>query len=78
MASARPEVLDMGEQGSPASPEQREQLLRTKLFVPPVRPNRVTRTRLFQQIDTGLDKALIMISAPAGYGKTTLVSCWLE
>ena len=78
MASAGPEVLEMGEQGSPASPEQREQLLRTKLFVPPVRPNRVTRLRLFQQIDTGLDKALIMISAPAGYGKTTLVSCWLE
>jgi len=52
-------------------------MLRTKLFVPPVRPDRVTRTRLLELMDSGLDKALILVSAPAGYGKTTLVSSWL-
>ena len=52
-------------------------MLRTKLFVPPVRPDRVTRPRLLELMDSGLDKALILVSAPAGYGKTTLVSSWL-
>ena len=58
--------------------EQGELLLRTKMFVPPVRLNGVIRPRLFEQMDSGLNKALIMVSAPAGYGKTTLVSSWLH
>lgn len=76
MANAGSEVFDGEEQTKP--PERNEPLLRTKLFVPPVRSQRVTRSRLFEQINGGLDKALILISAPAGYGKTTLVSSWLE
>lgn len=55
-----------------------EPLLKTKLFVPPPRPNRVARPRLFEQLNSGLDKALILISAPAGYGKTTLAGSWLR
>ena len=57
--------------------EQNKQLLRTKLFIPPTRPIQIDRPRLSDLIDTGLDRALILVSAPAGYGKTTLVSRWL-
>ncbi len=55
-----------------------DSLLRTKLFVPIARSTQVNRSRLFEKLNTGLDKALILVSAPAGYGKTTLVSSWLR
>ena len=57
--------------------EQTKQLLRTKLFIPPIRPIQIDRPRLSNLIDTGLDRTLILVSAPAGYGKTTLISRWL-
>jgi LuxR family maltose regulon positive regulatory protein len=60
------------------SPEHGEQLLRTKLFTPSIRPNQIARPRLSNLIDGSLDRALILVSAPAGYGKTTLVSSWLK
>jgi len=78
MSHAGPEVMEGGEQIDLPSQEQREPLLRTKLFVPPLQPNRVSRPRLTERISSGLDKALILVSAPAGYGKTTLVSSWLH
>jgi LuxR family maltose regulon positive regulatory protein len=53
-------------------------LLRTKLYIPPARPDQIARPRLVAQINGGLDKTLILVSAPAGYGKTTLVSRWLS
>ena len=56
---------------------QIEPMLRTKLFTPPVRSNQVARPRLIELLDQGLDKALILVSAPAGYGKTTLIASWL-
>lgn len=71
-------VMEGEEQVNPSSIEQREPLLRTKVFIPPLRSNRVNRPRLIEQINMGLDKPLILISAPAGYGKTTLVSNWLH
>ena len=51
-------------------------LLTTKLFVPPVRPNLVSRPRLIERLNTGLHCKLTLISAPAGFGKTTLLSEW--
>ena len=53
-------------------------LLTTKLYVPPVRPNIVQRARLVQQIETGINSnnKLTLVSAPAGFGKTTLISDW--
>ncbi len=56
-----------------------ESLLRTKLFVPPPRPNRVSRPRLIKGLNQSLELGhkLTLISAPAGFGKTTLVSEWL-
>ena len=61
-----------------ASLEQSKHLLRTKFFVPPIRSSHIARSRLSDLIDCGLDRALILVSAPAGYGKTTLVSSWLK
>ncbi len=52
-------------------------LLATKLFIPPLRSNLVTRPRLLKQLDNGRDQRLILVTAPAGFGKTTLVACWL-
>ncbi len=58
--------------------EQAEPLLRTKLFIPPLRSNLVARPRLLEKLASGLDKPLTLVSAPAGYGKTTLTSAWLK
>ena len=55
-----------------------DQLLQTKLFIPPVQPGCIERPRLLEQFQRGWHKALILVSAPAGYGKTTLVSSWLH
>src|SRR5512141_657457 len=54
-------------------------LLSTKFYVPPARPNGVSRPRLIEQLNEGLSsgRKLTLISAPAGFGKTTLVSEWV-
>lgn len=51
-------------------------LLATKFHVPPARPNLVPRSRLTAHLSEGLTRSLTLISAPAGFGKTTLVSEW--
>ena len=52
-------------------------ILATKLYVPPPRPGVVLRPRLFERLDEGLHSRLTLICAPAGFGKTTLISEWL-
>lgn len=52
-------------------------LVATKLFVPQVRPNRVARTRLIDLLNEGVSRRITVITAPAGYGKTTLLSEWV-
>jgi LuxR family transcriptional regulator, maltose regulon positive regulatory protein len=52
-------------------------ILTTKLYIPPPRPNAILRPRLIAQLNAGLHRKLTLISAPAGFGKTTLVSTWL-
>ncbi len=51
-------------------------LLTTKLYIPPPRPNLVSRPRLIERLNAGLHRKLTLISAPAGFGKTTLLSEW--
>jgi len=53
-------------------------LLQTKFYVPPVRSNLVPRRHLIERLDEGLHLGhrLTLVSAPAGFGKTTLVSEW--
>lgn len=52
-------------------------ILATKLYIPPARPNLVLRPRLLQRLDESMHTKLTLISAPAGFGKTTLVSEWI-
>ncbi len=51
-------------------------LLKTKLLIPPIHRALVNRERLVEQLDQGLAGKLTLVSAPAGYGKTTLLSEW--
>jgi LuxR family maltose regulon positive regulatory protein len=55
-------------------------LLATKLHIPPPRPDLVPRPRLHQRLSEGLRPGhrLTLISAPAGFGKTTLLSAWAQ
>ena len=52
-------------------------VLITKLYVPPTRPKVITRPRLVDRLNEGLHHKLTLISAPAGFGKSTLVSEWV-
>jgi LuxR family transcriptional regulator, maltose regulon positive regulatory protein len=51
-------------------------LLTTKLYPPTARPNLVQRHRLTERLVAGLQRPLTLISAPAGFGKTSLLSDW--
>jgi len=52
-------------------------ILATKLYIPPPRPNIVPRARLIERLNQGLHHKLTIVSAPAGFGKTTLLSEWI-
>ena len=52
-------------------------IISTKLYMPPARSNVVLRPRLIERLNEGLHRKLTLISASAGFGKTTLVSEWL-
>jgi LuxR family transcriptional regulator, maltose regulon positive regulatory protein len=66
MASGRPE----------GEPPERDVLLATKLQVPRSRPALVARPRLADQLGEGLSRGVVLVTAPAGYGKSVLVSEW--
>ena len=53
-------------------------LLMTKINIPPARPQTIQRPRLIERLREGLHYNLILISAPAGFGKTTLLSEWVH
>jgi len=56
-----------------------DSLLTTKFYIPPARANLVRRPRLIEQLDHALaESKLTLVSAPPGFGKTTLVSEWIR
>ena len=57
-------------------PPERDVLLATKLHAPRSRPGLVTRPRLADLLDKGADRGLVLVAAPAGYGKSVLLSEW--
>ena len=59
-----------------AVPSERHFLLATKLHIPGPRPGLVPRLRLTAQLDEGLARGVILVCAPAGYGKTVLLADW--
>ena len=61
--------------GMSAGSEQ-DVLLATKLHVPGTRPGFVPRARLADRLEEGLDRKLVLVSAPAGSGKTALLADW--
>ena len=65
-------MIDSSGQPTAASP-----LLATKLYIPKRRPTLVPRPRLIQRLDQGAERKLTLVSAPAGFGKTTLLAEWV-
>jgi LuxR family transcriptional regulator, maltose regulon positive regulatory protein len=53
-------------------------LLENKLFVPPARAHLISRPRLLRRLNDGLVRPLTLVSAPAGFGKTTLLCDWIN
>jgi len=53
-------------------------ILTTKLHIPSLRRKLVPRQRLLERLDEGLHRKLTVVSAPAGFGKTTLLGEWIQ
>jgi len=68
----------MGKSPSPAQMTDALPILRTKLHRPTVERVHVHRPYLLERLEQGLQHPLTLVSAPAGYGKTLPVACWLE
>src|SRR2546421_9148340 len=56
----------------------RDQLLTTKFFIPSPSHTLVPRPRLTAQLSASLHRKLTLVSAPSGFGKTTLLSTWVQ
>ena len=72
VAAACLDARARGYSGAHASP-----LLETKLYAPRPRSGLVPRPRLTERLDRGTESKLTLVSAPAGFGKTTLLAEWL-
>src|SRR5207244_3404656 len=57
---------------------QRMPLLMTKLRVPPASQRLVARARLLELVDRAMERKLTLVSAPAGFGKTSLLREWVH
>ena len=62
---------------SPGQMAAASPLLETKLYIPRWRSGLVPRARLIERLDQGAERKLTLVSAPAGFGKTTLLAEWV-
>src|SRR5260370_897278 len=77
ICSAEQHAYELCQQGSSAPPEPPAHCVAPRLSLP-VRPaSLVARERLLTRLDAHLEGKLTLLSAPAGFGKTTLVSQWM-
>ena len=58
--------------------DRQDELLATKFFIPSSPHVLVSRPRLSTLLDEGFQRSLTVVSAPAGFGKTTLLSSWVQ
>ena len=65
-------------QEPPITMDWQDQYLFTKFFMPAVPHTAIARPRLFSLLDKGRERSLTLVSAPAGFGKTTLLSAWVQ
>ena len=63
---------------SPVAAPERDVLLATKLHMPASRGGLVRRPRLTARLDEGLPRGVVLVCAPAGYGKTVLMADWVQ
>ena len=63
---------------SAAAAAEQDVLLATKLHVPVPRLGLVARPRLVAALDEGLARGLVLVCAPAGFGKTALLADWVR
>jgi hypothetical protein len=68
----------VGEPAAEAATSQRAVLLATKLNVPGLQPDLVLRPRLAQRLDEARGRGLVLVCAPAGYGKTVVLAWWVR
>ena len=73
-----PVVEQQAQQESPIKMGWQDQYLATKFFVPVAPHALISRPRLFSLLDEGGRRPLTLVSAPAGFGKTTLLSAWVR
>ena len=59
------------------TPDDASPLLETKLYIPRLRRALVARPRLSDRLSHGVESKLMLVAAPAGFGKTTLLADWL-
>ncbi len=76
MTTTEPAAFVRPAHAVPAGPAS--SLMRTKLYRPRSRSDVIPRTRLIERLNTGLGGMVTLVCAPAGFGKTTLLTEWLE
>jgi LuxR family maltose regulon positive regulatory protein len=65
--------------GTPSAPViERRRIVASKVTAPPLRPGVVARPALLDALMSAADAPVVLVSAPAGYGKTMLLALWSE
>jgi hypothetical protein len=76
VAAKLEQILGGHAAADPSTVSMPDTLLQTKLGIPPSRPNLVPRPHLLEALDRAREAKLTLISAPAGFGKTTILTAW--